>query len=360
MFTQTGERHTTGSGRGPVLPEEPAGAVPVRAALLILGVLALQLGFILSWTGALHRPEPRHIPIAVVAPEQIRAQTAERLDALPGAPLDTGHRAADQREARARIENREIAGALIVDPAATTDTLLLASGGGAVLAEALRAAVTGAAEAAGRELRVADVVPARGGDSRGPAPFCLVAGWCVGGCLGAAALAAGAGGRPAGPRRAGPRLLALAAYAVAGGTGGALLAGPLLGAVPGGLPALSALGALVVFATGAATLALHGLFGTAGLGLAALLVAVLGGPSAGGLAPGPLLPPFWQDIGPALIPGAGVWSVRSVAYFDGRAMGGPLLVLALWAVAGTLVALLAGSARLRAAGRDPLARAVHG
>ncbi|WP_207958320.1 DUF3533 domain-containing protein [Streptomyces sp. YIM 98790] len=357
MFTQIGERHSTEFGGRRGVLDDIAGAVTPRAALLILGVLALQLGFILSYVGAFHRPEPRDIPIAVVAPDEAGQRTADRLAALPGDPLDPGHRADGEQEARAAIENREVYGALVVDPAGTTDTLLVASAAGAPLAEALREAVAAAEREAGRELRVTDVVPADRGDNRGLSPFYVVVGWCVGGYLCAAALAVSAGARPAGPLRAGLRLLVLAVYALAGGVGGAVIAGPVLGAVPGGVLELSLLGALVVFATGAATLALQGLFGVVGLGLAVLLVVVLGNPGAGGASPGPLLPPFWRDIGPALIPGAGTWSVRSLAYFDGRAMGGALLVLALWAAAGTLLTLVAAFFRGRAADRDPLAAA---
>lgn len=96
---------------------------------------------------------------------------------------------------------------------------------------------------------------------------------------------------------------------------------------------------------GAATLALQGLFGTIGIGLVILLVVVLGNPSAGGALPPPLLPPFWQAIGPALPPGAGTWSTRSIAYFDNNAMTGPLLILAAWAAVGTAITMAAATRR---------------
>ncbi len=131
-----------------------------------------------------------------------------------------------------------------------------------------------------------------------------------------------------------------------------MLAGPVLDALPGRVLALAGLGALVVFATGAFTLALQGLFGIVGVGLAILVVVVLGNPSAGGAYPYPLLPSFWQAVGPVLIPGAGTWTARSIAYFDGQAVLGPLLVLAAWAVAGAALTLFL--ARLRTPARSPL------
>lgn len=69
--------------------------------------------------------------------------------------------------------------------------------------------------------------------------------------------------------------------------------------------------------------------------------------SAGGAFPLPMLPPFWKAIGPALPPGAGTWSARSIAYFKGNDMTGPMLVLSAWAVVGSVVALLAAALRER-------------
>ncbi|MGK5630723.1 DUF3533 domain-containing protein [Streptomyces sp. URMC 123] len=319
--------------------EEIRGAVSVRAALLVLGVLVLQLAFITSYIGAFHRPQPHRIPMAVVAPDQVRGTAVERLQALPGEPLEATHGARDVADARHRIANREIDGALVIDPRGTTDTLLVASGGGASLAQALESVIGQAEKAQQRTVRVEDVAPAHDGDSRGLSSFYLVVGWCVGGYLCAAILAISAGARPANLRRALLRLAVLAVYAVLGGLGGALIAGPILDALPGKVVALWGLGALLVFAVGAITLACQGIAGTVGIGLAILLVVVLGNPSAGGAYPYPLLPDFWRAIGPALPTGAGTWTARSIAYFQGNAVTCPLLVLSGWAVGATAVAL---------------------
>ncbi|ARQ67988.1 DUF3533 domain-containing protein [Streptomyces marincola] len=331
---------------------EARGAVTPRAALLVLGVLLLHLAFISSYLGALHDPEPDRVPIAVVAPDEAREGIVRQLNGLPGRPLDAGHGAEDADDARARVERRDLDAALVAGEAGTPGTLYVASGGGTALAQAVAEEVTAAERAAGREVEVRDVAPVADGDSRGLSSFYLVVGWCVGGYLCAAALALSAGARPATARRAARRLAVLAGYAVAAGLGGALIAGPVLGALPGRTVALAALGALVVFATGAFTLALQALFGIVGIGLAILVVVVLGNPGAGGAYPYPLLPPFWQAIGPALIPGAGTWTARSIAYFGGQGVLGPLLVLAAWAAAGAALTVLL--ARLRSPARSPL------
>lgn len=230
-------------------------------------------------------------------------------------------------------------GALIVDQAGKTDRLLVASGAGASLSQALEEIVGLAEKAQGRTIRVTDVAPAGRGDSRGLSSFYLVIGWCVGGYLCAAILAISAGARPANSARAVIRLGALLLYSIAAGLLGAVIAGPVLGALPGPIMGLWGLGTLVVFAVGAITLAFQGLAGVIGIGIAILLVVVFGNPSAGGAYPYPLLPPFWKAIGPALPPGAGTYAARSITYFDGNGAGGPMLVLAAWAVAGSVITL---------------------
>ncbi|WP_461030433.1 ABC transporter permease [Streptomyces sparsus] len=315
-------------------------AVTGRAALLVLGVLALQLAFIASYIGAFHSPGPHRVPIAVVAPEQAQDQYRQRLDSLPGTPLDVTTVTADESEAVDAIRDRTVDGALVVDPSGDADRLLVASGAGAALSQALEQVFREVQENQQRGLEVTDVVPAEEGDGRGLSAFYLVVGWCVGGYLCAAILAMSYGARPADTGRALIRLGVLAVYALAAGLGGAVIVGPVLGALPGSVLGLSALGALVVFAVAAATLALQGVAGVVGIGLAILLVVVLGNPSAGGAYPGPLLPTFWREIGPAFPPGAGTWSARSLAYFDGAAITGPLLVLAAWAVVGTVLTVL--------------------
>ncbi|MFB7396763.1 DUF3533 domain-containing protein [Streptomyces sp. NPDC056191] len=328
------------------LVDELKSAVTPRAALLVVGVFALQLLFITSYVGALHHPKPRDVPFGVVAPQQVSAQLVGQLDRLPGAPLDPRAVAGDAA-ARNQILNREIDGALIVDPAGRTDTLLVASGGGTVLSSALETILTRVEATQQRTVRTVDVAPASSEDFDGLSAFYLVVGWCVGGYICAAILAISAGSRPANRERAIIRLGVLAVYSVLGGLGGAVIVGPVLGALPGSVAALWGLGTLVVFAVGAATLALQSVFGIVGIGLAILLIVVAGNPSAGGAFPLPMLPPFWNAIGPALPPGAGTWAARSIAYFKGNDMTGSMLVLSAWAVVGVVVTLVMSSLKRR-------------
>ncbi|MBB5120717.1 membrane protein [Streptomyces eurocidicus] len=330
---------TPGTDARPTFVEEVREAVTGRAALLVIGALVLQLAFITSYVGAFHAPKPKDVALGVVAPRALSGQLVERLSKLPGRALEVSA-VPDRAAAVSRIRERDLEAALIVDPRSTTDTLLVAGGAGSSLAQATEAVVTRAEAAEQRSLKVTDIVPVAAGDSRGLSSFYLVVGWCVGGYLCAAILAISAGARPANARRAGFRLTALALYAAVAGLLGAVITGPGLDALPGSVLGLWGLGTLVVFAVGATTLALQGLAGIVGIGLAIAIVVVLGNPSAGGAYPYPLLPSFWRVIGPALPPGAGTWSARSIAYFQGNALTCPLLVLSAWAVAGTAVTMV--------------------
>ncbi|MEE1818528.1 DUF3533 domain-containing protein [Streptomyces sp. SP18ES09] len=339
--------------------DELKSAVTPRAFLLVVGVFALQLLFITSYVGALHDPKPTDVPFgAVAAQQQVATALADRLEKLPGDPLDP-RVVADADAARDQIMDREIDGALIVDPRGRTDTLLVASGGGKVLAATLEGMVTRLEAADQRLVRTVDVAPSSSEDFNGLSAFYLVIGWCVGGYICAAILAISAGSRPANRERAIIRLGVLTLYAVLGGLGGAVIVGPILGALPGSVAALWGLGTLVIFAVGAVTLALQSVFGIVGIGLAILLIVIAGNPSAGGAFPLPMLPPFWRAIGPYLPPGAGTWAARSIAYFKGNDMTVSMVVLSVWAVVGATVTLVMSSLR-RKPEAEPIAAEVGG
>ncbi|MFC9326560.1 DUF3533 domain-containing protein [Kitasatospora sp. NPDC057015] len=315
-------------------------AVTPRTALLVIAVLLLQLGFIVSYVGALHDPTPHQLSIAVVAPPQVQPGLVAALEAVPDDAVRAST-AADPAAATSLIKDQKVYAAILFDPAGTQDTLLVANARGPAAATAAEKIATGIAGSQGRTIVVRDVVPLAAGDAEGLSSFYLVIGWCVGGYLVASILGISAGSRPANTSRAVIRLGALALYSVAAGIGGAVIVGPVLDALPGSLWGLAGLGSLVVFAVGAFTMALQCLFGVVGIGLAVLLFVVLGNPSAGGVFPPPLMPAFWRAIGAWFPNGAGTDVARSIAYFGATGIAVPLMVLVAWAVVGVGGTLLA-------------------
>lgn len=332
---------------------ELKGAVTPRAALMVIAVLLLQLGFITSYVGALHKPAPHNLSIAVVAPPQVAPKLVGALESVPGQAVKPVT-APDADTATQRIKDQKIYAALVFNPSGTEDTLLTGGARGTSAAKAAESITTALEKSQGRTVKVQDVVPLAAGDTNGLSAFYLVIGWCVGGYLVASILGISAGSKPANVQRLLIRLGALALYSVAAGVFGTLIAGPILDALPGSILSLSAVGALVVFTVGAFTMALQCLFDIIGIGIAVLIFVVLGNPSAGGVYPAPMMPPFWRAIGSWIPNGAGTAATKSIAYFGSTNLAMPLLVLVVWAVLGVAVALLAVLRRTPSGDREPV------
>jgi hypothetical protein len=331
------------------LMSELRDAVAPRAVALGAGVLMIQLLFILSYVGAFHAVKPQQIPVAVAAPAQVAAQVtpqvAAGLNGIAGQPVHATS-VASPAAAQAQVRGGQAAAALVVNPAGSNDTLLVASGGGASLETSVTQVVTAADAAQHRTVTVRDIVPLQQGDARGLTGFYLVVGWLVGGYLAAALLGMVRGARPANTRRAIIRLLALVPYAVASGLGGAFIVDQGLGALTGHFLALWGVGALLVYTASAVTIAFQELAGVLGVGLTVLLFVVAGNPSAGGAYQPALLPPFWRAISYALPNGAATDAIRHIVYFGSQGITGHLLVICGWLAAGVSVALL-GTLRRR-------------
>lgn len=329
---------------------EHRAAVAPRTLALVLGTLLLGLGFIYSYVAAFHDPTPHDITVDVAAQgtagggaagkraEGAVEQTVAALDSLDGHPVDA--RAVDSPDdVRAAVTDGDSDAGLVIDPTSKRDHLYVASGGGTAVVSAVDTIVSQVADSRGRTYATTDLVPLADGDAKGLTGFYLAVGWVVGGYLVASLLGVTEGARPRTRRGAAVRLGLLAPYAVALGFGGALIAGPGLGAWEGHLWSLGMVGSLTVFGVAAATVAMQVLLGTLGIGVAVLLFVVLGNPSAGGPYPDSLLPSFWSGIGPFIPTGAATQLVRDTVYFGADGQGWQLWVLAAYVVLGVTVTI---------------------
>jgi hypothetical protein len=191
-------------------------------------------------------------------------------------------------------------------------------------------------KANGRTARVTGIRPLHHADGRGLSSFHLVIGLLVGGCVASSALAMSHGARPASVHRTTIRLGTLALLSVASGLGGAIIVGPVFGALPGHFAALWGdrrahhvhRGGRRYGASGAVR-PTRRRAGDVGLRDA-------GQSQCGrGLAV-PLLPPFWSAVGQVLPTGAATTLVRNHVYFHGAATAQAWWVLAAWAAGGLL------------------------
>jgi hypothetical protein len=117
---------------------------------------------------------------------------------------------------------------------------------------------------------------------------------------------------------------------VAAGLTGALTSSPL---------ELWGLGSLLVFAVGSFVAGGWRVAGPPAVALSALLFIPIGVPASGGPIGPRFIPEWYATFGEWLPVGAAIDAVRNTVYFDGNATGGPLLVLALWGVAGLALVL---------------------
>jgi hypothetical protein len=309
----------------------------MSTVVFVLGVLVVQLAFITSYIGAFHNPVPHDIAVEVVGSSPVAGEVSAHLNALPGKPLATSA-LGTEAAAVAELRQNRTAAVFLPSLAGTGDVLLVASAGGAAQASAVEGIFQQAEAASHRGLGVRDLVPFQSGDGRGLSAFYLVVGWLIGGYL-LAALFGLVHGRPRTWRRAAFRLLAAVPYALLSGLGGAIIIGPVLGAVHGHFVAVAGVGALLVLSAAATAVGLQALMGTAGIGAILIIFVVLGNPSAGGPYQASLLPTFWRVIGGALRNGAGVTTIRQITYFGAYGIAKPLIVICIWIVAGTVLTL---------------------
>lgn len=319
----------------------------IRGAVVLVAALVLQLAFLGSYVGALHEPKPHDVPVAVVGP----SAAAEQLNGLPGSPLDaTAVSSLDEGEKRVA---RRRAYAVFVpavpgkdgkQQATASSTLYVASAANETMATLLPTLFNRVAtEEQQPPVTVRDLAPLPASDRNGLSGFYAVISWMVGGYFGATML--GLVGTPQirSRRQAAYRLGGMLGMALASGLFSAILLQDVIGVLGGAsFFSLWMIGALCVFAAGAATIAFQSLLGIVGTGVAVLLFVVLGNPSAGGVFSPQLIPGFWREIGAALPTGAGTTLVRNVTYFDNTAVGGPTLVLLIWAAVGVVVTVARG------------------
>ena len=317
-------------------------AISLRAFLLVVATLGLGLGFVVSYVGALHNPRLQNLPVTIVSDSpQVTHQLIARLESSLPSGLIVPSAGTSVATATQQVKDRKTGAALVYDQSGTQDTLIVASAAGSAQSRAVQTLFTSVEQQQSRTLKVDDVVPAAAQDANGLAPFYLVVGWCVTGYLISSILGISAGARPETTTRAVVRLTAIALAGFVAALFGTWIVGQhILGALGGAFWPMVATGTLLILGVGAITMAMQIAFGVIGIGLAVLLVVVLGNPSAGGAIPRSMLPTFWRSIGAFLPPGAGTDSVRSIAYFAGAQTGYPLLIMGGYALLGIALSLL--------------------
>jgi hypothetical protein len=307
---------------------------PKAVALVLLPALVLMLAFAFFYVGAFHDPTPHHVPVAVVGPPAVAVQLSQ----LPGDPLDARH-VSSRSDALAQIDDREVYGAYET----ATNRLFVASAANRATAIALEQTFNRVAAARDRPaVHVTDVKPLPPKDPNGTAAFYAVIAWVFGGYIGATLIGLIGSPRSGSRQRAAARIAALAGFGIVAGVLSVVMLRASFGVFSGHVVALCAIGALTIFASGAATAGIQAAAGPAGTALVILVFVILGNSASGGPFARPLLPGVWRTIGGVLPPGASVDVTRSALFFGSARIAGPILVLVAWAALGTLLAVALG------------------
>lgn len=313
-----------------------------RAFALGLGAALLQALMLIAFAWPAANIAPRDLPLAVTGP-QAAMVTGKLAEHSPGAFEITTP--ADEAAARAAIQDREVYGAIVTGDG--PPRVLVASGASPAVAQQL--VQIGQQLSGAPAPRVEDVVAADSDDPRGTAFGAMVLPLVMSGIAAGVLLALLI---PA----IGGRLIGLATFGVTGGLLCMAIIQGWMSVVPGSYPALAAVAGLVSFAVAGAVVGLAAVIGRAGIGIAALTMLLIGNPFSAATSAPELLPQPWGAIGQWLPPGAAASLLRSIAFFDGAAATGPLMVLLAWAAVALallgVAALRGRPAETRAPARD--------
>lgn len=152
----------------------------------------------------------------------------------------------------------------------------------------------------------------------------------LGGWIGAVAIANVVKGKK-------EKFWAVISFAIIGGLG-------LVGVIQYGIGTfdgsyfLTSLGAMLgIAATGFFVLGIIEILGTPGLGIAAVILILLGNPLSGLSSAPEMLPAGWGSFGQLLPPGATGTLLRNIAFFDGNAIMQPVIVLLAYVAVGLLL-----------------------
>ncbi|MFJ4367031.1 ABC transporter permease [Streptomyces chartreusis] len=316
-------------------PRKSAESRRLIAVVLLVPLLAALALWAFAWPAA--RTAPRDLPLGVAGAAAATAQVERQLGRHEGA-FDI-HRYADEAAARQAIEDRTVYGAVVVTPQGPE--LLTASAASPAVAQLLQQAVAQQAAAEGTQVKTVDVVPAPESDPRGAGLTSSVL------PLALAGMAAGAVVTLLGLR--GVRAVgALVGVAALIGLVAASIAHSWLGVLTGDWWAEAGVFALTTLAVSGAVAGLAALVGTAGIGITAATIMLIGNPFSGAASAPQMLPEPVGAIGQWLPPGAGTTLLRSVSFFDGSAAIGPALTLTWWAALGLGAVLLGNALKARA------------
>ncbi|ORM33186.1 hypothetical protein [Williamsia sp. 1135] len=301
----------------------------VGAMIGLAGVVILiSLAFVLP----MKHSGPHDLPIGVAGPVAATSQIEDALTTSAPENFEF-HEYGSANEVRTAIAERDVVGGIVVTP--TGPTMLVASAGGAPIAQSLRGVAAALSTQAGTTVTVEDVVPTTADDPQGAGIAGLALPLVLGGIIPAIVFLQLL------PRKPVQQAAAAVGFALLTGLGLSLILRFVIGTFDG---SVIPVGLGIALGMSAISLTLIGLtanIGMAGFGLGAVTMMIVGNPLSGIASSAYWLPSGWSELGQLLPPGASATLLRSLAFFDGHGGGTAVVVLIAWVAVGAGLVLVA-------------------
>jgi len=316
----------------------PASLSPRTLVALTVAFIAAVFIFAGVYTATQHKPVPHQVRVGVVGRDTLLklkialAQPplkASYFDLIEYKNTDDLKTAIKDRKIYAGFFNQGKKAVLIVAPAS-----------GKLLRDNLVMTATDLLRKLNIPLEVQDLVPLGKGDTSGLSSYTFQYGLLVPSFFFGLLLFMFASGASLYWR-----LGLTAGYSVGAGIIGALTVDQIVGALPGHFVALAAIGTLFAAMAALVTYGLSAVMSWAGAALAGLILILLGNSTGGGSLNQEFLPNTFRDLGQVFPNGAFIRTVRDTVYFHGHNTGQSLMVVALWAIGGLVLVLVADPAR---------------
>ena len=334
-----GTSQTAPEGPAAEPPAKPGGGgakgpswLPLIIGLLIALVMAAIMGT--TYISANHGVVAHNLPWGVTGSSSLTTEVQKSIS------MDI-HQYASQADLEQAAGQAKIYGGFVPQ----TNTVIVSVASSLWAPFVVPAAYEKAAKQAGVKLQVKAINPLPSQDPEGVVPGIALFVLLVAGYL--AATFAMQRTKTAAARR---RVLALFGYSVAIGLVLDLIAGPILGAYPNvgsNFWWLWPEFAFIAFAVALLAAVLQRLIGPMGTLVTVIIVVFIGNPSTGGGNGVAFLPPFWQAIGVILPPRNGLYLIRNTLYFGGNSITVPIIVLAIYVLAGAALVTVFSWGRLR-------------
>lgn len=306
----------------------------VTLAFFPLVMVSMMLTMML---GAMYKPAPQEMPVAVVG------ATAEQADqAVAGLEENMSGlfdlRALDsENEAREQVQDREITAAYVLPLAQNpTATLFTNQAAGMSAQQVVTQVFTQVSSGQQMKLAVEDVAPLPDEDSMGMATMYLAMGWIMAGFM---IIVVGATAAPA-SRPLRQLLPVVAGWAVGFSAFLWLIVDVFVGAVDGHFLALWGTGAIAIFCVAMFTAVFERLIGMLAILPVIGILMFLGVPASGAAMSIYMEPEIFRFLHDILPMPAAVEAIRSILYFGADTVGAHLLTLGIWGAASLLIVMV--------------------